>query len=488
VKRRWAVLTVLSMLMACGGKLCGDSFLAELVEHHGEVQRDEASHVTAWSAAAEGDRFFLGDGLRTGKSGTAQLSLGAEGVALVEPNTVLRFLDRDPRSGGGNRLSLETGIVRVDSGDLTLDVHTARALARVPQGASLRVISAAGDTRFDVLVGRVAIDADGAVKELAAGQTLAVARALPAAPGNENADAGLAAVASDEGAGLRPELDEETTHKGPGVPPDARERGTADLALPETDSMTLHAPSLPVTFRLQRPACAVPVSTELDGRAVAQQDVGDQMVLRVTTAGAHRLRVRCAKRVVRETTVRVSRDAANLELPKSAQRVDVEADGRRYTVRYTNVMPVVNIRWSDARTSPSYQLVLERGTREQTYRSAKAMRELGGAELAEGNYDFWFADASGQKSRVGSLRIEFDNTARSLSLSEPVEGSVATGEQVLVSGVALLRSQVSANGVPLVLDPKGRFHAQVPLSAEKSVLVRANHPAAGVHYYLRRLR
>jgi hypothetical protein len=132
--------------------------------------------------------------------------------------------------------------------------------------------------------------------------------------------------------------------------------------------------------------------------------------------------------------------------------------------------------------------VLKRGTREQSYRSDKPVRDLSGVELVEGNYDFWFTDESSQKSLVGSLRIEFDNTARSLSLSEPVVGSGASGDHVVVSGVALLRSQVSANGVPLTLDPKGRFHAQIPLSAEKSVLVRASHPAAGVHYYLRRLR
>ena len=44
----------------------------------------------------------------------------------------------------------------------------------------------------------------------------------------------------------------------------------------------------------------------------------------------------------------VIRDAATMELPKSAQRVDVEADGRKYTVRYQNVIPVVSVGWKDA--------------------------------------------------------------------------------------------------------------------------------------------
>jgi hypothetical protein len=88
------------------------------------------------------------------------------------------------------------------------------------------------------------------------------------------------------------------------------------------------------------------------------------------------------------------------------------------------------------------------------------------------------------------LRIEFDNTARSLTLTEPKEGSTAGNARVTttpVSGVALLRSSVSANGVPLALDDKGRFRAQIPLDDRARLVVMAAHPSAGLHYYLRRL-
>jgi hypothetical protein len=480
VSGRWAVLLVLSLSMACGGKLCGESVLAELTEHRGDVQRDEASAVAQWGAVSQGDRFHVGDGLRTGQSGTAELSLAADGTALVEGNTVLRFLDRDPR-GRGRRLSLQEGVVRIESGNLELDVHTPRGLARVAEGSSVRIVTDEDDTRFDVLVGRVAIDAAAGTEELSAGQTFRVEQ--PAAAVASARD-GVTLAESTTGPALGA-----ADGSLAGATLAAEARGSSiDLALPEVDAMTLHAPTLPVTFRLERPACSERVATELDGRLVPQEDSGGKLVLRIGSAGVHRLRVRCAKRVVRETALHVQRDAANLELPKSAQRVDVEADGRRYTVRYQNVMPTVNVRWRDARPAKNYTLVLRRGSREQTFRSGKPTRVLSGAELVEGDYDFWFTDTSGQKSSVGALRIEFDNTARSLSLSEPIEGSAASGPQVAVSGVALLRSQVSANGVPLQLDSKGRFHAQVPLSEEKSVLVRANHPAAGVHYYLRRLR
>lgn len=466
-RARALAFTLLTLLMACSGKFCGDSYLAELVTHDGDVQRDEARAVGTWGAVRDGDRFRMGDGLRTGHHGTAQLGLAADGVALVDANTVLRFLDRDPR-GGSRRLALEEGTVRIDSGTLTLDVHTARGFARLDKGASVRIITEGQDTRFDVLVGKVAIDSDGGVKQLLAGQTLSIGGAL-VQPADDSGEANKAPA--------------------PNAAPEPAAQNSVVLGLPDLDSMTLHAPSLPVMFRLQPPPCDTMLSVELDGRNTPQSEpLTDGLSLRVTQAGAHRLRVRCGKRVVRESTLRVQRDAANLELPKSAQRVEVEADGRRYTVRYQNVMPVVNVHWSDAQPAASYLLTLRRGTRVQTFRVAKPVREIAGAELSEGNYDFWFTSDSGQKSEVGSLRIEFDNTARSLSLSEPVEGSVAQGDTVLVSGVALLRSQVSANGAPLPLDPKGRFHAHVPLTAEKSVLVRAVHPAAGVHYYLRRMR
>ncbi|MDB4977369.1 MAG: hypothetical protein JWN48_5710 [Myxococcaceae bacterium] len=475
-RHRALALALLSILMACSGKFCGDSYLAELEAHQGEVQRDEARAVGTWGSVNKGDRFRVGDGLRTGHSGSAQLDLAADGVALVEANTVLRFLDRDPR--GGRHVSLEEGIVRIDAGEFDLDVHMPRALARIAKGASIRIVAAAADTRFDVLVGKVAIDTAGTTRELVAGQSISLNEVTAAAAAAEQEKATADARAEAARASANAE-------KQPG---ELSAQDAVALELPELDAMTLHAPSLPLTFRLEPPACTEAVTAEMDGRPAAKSTGGGSpLLLRVTTAGAHRVRVRCGKRVVRESTLRVFRDAANLELPKSAQRVELEADGRRYTVRYQNVMPVVNVHWSDARPAASYVLLLRRGKHDQSFRVTAPVREIAGNELTEGNYDFWFTSESGQQSRVSSLRIEFDNTARSLSLSEPVEGSAASGNTVLVSGVALLRSSVAANGVPLALDPKGRFHAQVPLSAEKSVLVRATHPAAGVHYYLRRL-
>jgi hypothetical protein len=474
----WLMLLWLACLLACGKSCsCGDSFLAQLETYKGEVQRDEARAVGAWSGVANGERFHMGDGLRTGKEGNAQLSLAGSGVALVETNTVLRFVDRDPR--GKSRFDLEAGAVRIDSGEFDIDIDTPRGIARLGKASSVSLISNDEETQFDVLVGQVAIDQAGTVEQLAAGQQLAL-------KGDEKLGDKAAAAAEDAGTDAASAL-----KTAPVRPPVAAGPQAAELSMPEIDSMTLHAPSLPVTFRVQTPRCNAEKNerpnADLDGKAATPESDGNGLLLSLGRPGAHRLNLRCDRRVVRQTTLHVIRDAATMELPKSANRVDVEADGRRYTVKYQNVIPVVSMHWSDADPRGDYTLVLKRGGREQTYRSEKPRRDLPGVELMEGNYDFWFTSASGQKSNVGGLKIEFDNTARALSLSEPVDGATIEGNDVVVSGVALLRTQVTANGIPLALDPKGRFRAQVALNAERSVLVRAIHPSAGVHYYLRRL-
>jgi hypothetical protein len=473
----WLMLLWLGCLAACTKSCsCGDAFLAQLETHKGEVQRDEARAVGAWSEVAKGERFHMGDGLRTGRQGNARLALAGGGVALVESNTVLRFLDRDPR--GTSRFDLETGALRIDSGEFDIDIETPRGLARLSKSSSVRILSTEEQTQFDVLVGQVAIDQSGSVEQLAAGQQLALEGdpklgGQPASVADDPADAGILLAAS------RP------------APPAASGARTAELSIPELDTMTLHAASLPVTFRVLSPPCNAEKNerpnAELDGKAGTAEAGGDGLLFAIARPGAHRMNLRCDRRLVRQTTLRVLRDAATMELPRSANRVDVEADGRRYTVRYQNVIPVVSMRWSEADPGGDYTLVLKRGGREQVYRSNQPARDLPGVELMEGNYDFWFTSASGQKSNVGGLRIEFDNTARALSLSEPLEGASVEGNEVTVSGVALLRTQVTANGTPLQLDAKGRFRAQVALNAEKSVLVRAIHPSAGVHYYLRRL-
>lgn len=463
---------MLALCVICAGAGCGacdDAYLAELAKFQGDVQRDEARTVGSWGAVKAGDRFHVGDGLRTGARGSAELSLASDGVALVEANTLLRFLDRDPRAGD-RRLALEQGVVRIESGRVELDVHTPRALARVAENTTVRIVALDRDLHFDVLVGRVAIEDDTGSSEIKAGEQRTIA-ARPSVP-----DGGPPRGAVDAGAANAPEPVR-----------DASLERSADIALPALESMTLHAPTLPLTARVGAPACDDRITVEIDGRPVDAQPEAGTLLLELRP-GQHSFRVRCGRKIAQQGSVRALRDQATLELPKSAQRLDVEADGRRYTVRYQNLLPIVTARWKTAREAAGYTLHLRRAKRERKFAAAEPEHTLPAGELSEGDHEFWFTSAGGQRSEVTRLRIEFDNTARSLSLSEPTESSEAEDGRVWVSGVALLRSQVSANGVPLPLDAKGRFRARVPLTAERTVVVRAIHPAAGVHYYVRQLR
>ena len=487
-------------LFACAGQLCGPSHLAELEAQRGEVQRDVAGAVGKWHPATPGARFAVGDGLRTGPTGSARLALLPEGLALVEANTLLRFVERDPRSGE-QRMSVEEGSLRVESGKLELDVHTPRALARLEQGARVRIVASEQALRLDVLVGRVALDQDGVQRSLVAGENLQLAgeprggsEAASALPTLDAGD-GLqtnAEIAAAADAAVDAAADAETDAVGAGArAPTERAPHASALALP-LEPLTLHASTLPIRMRMTSlPSCPVAPTLELDGRPQPRADAAENdasaPLLVVASLGVHRVRVRCQRRVIGASIVRVQRDSARGELPKRAQHVEVEADGRRYTVRYQNVVPVVHVAWSTAQPAASYALFLRRGKRERSVRAQLPRKVFDTAELTEGSYEFWFTSASGQRSAVSVLRIEFDSSARSLSLIEPREGSVAD-TSTMESGAALLRSQVSANGVPLPLDDKGHFRGTVPVTHPKIVLVRAQHPAVGVHYYLRTLR
>jgi hypothetical protein len=153
------------------------------------------------------------------------------------------------------------------------------------------------------------------------------------------------------------------------------------------------------------------------------------------------------------------------------------------------VLPVVRLTWPNAPAATRYQLTLRRKDRTFNYELKKPSHELRSGELGEGDYDFRFTSDAGSASASGSLRIVFDNTARSAYLSSPAEGSSVEGSQILVAGAALLRSEVSVDGVPVPLDAQGRFRVTVPKDpTHGTVTVRVSHPITGVHYYLRRLR
>jgi hypothetical protein len=95
--------------------------------------------------------------------------------------------------------------------------------------------------------------------------------------------------------------------------------------------------------------------------------------------------------------------------------------------------------------------------------------------------------AGAARSPETTLRVTFDDTARTAQLTEPKDFVFSPGSSVRVAGAALASSQVRVGNMPLSLGPDGRFAQSVTApSADRALAVRVQHPIAGVHYYVRR--
>lgn len=499
----------------CGG----DDELAELTTLSGvEIDRDHASHEGNWQLAELGERFHVGDGLRTGKASTAELSLLPSGQAHVEPHTLLRFLASAPER---RQLSIETGVVTILAHQIDLEIHTPRAIATVPRGAKLKLSTSEGRERFDVLVGRVVVAHAGVSSTVDGARPLELsgppATASSPAPSplatvtTPGADAGSRAeseAAALGGAATTSSLSARTTTDGattvdangarpttaptrpaplagaePKPAPTSLQRAR-DLSLPRLEPATIHVATPPVAVLVPLPACPERARVSLDGVALQADEAGAVAQL---AAGAHNLRIQCANQA-RKVRLVVKRDAALMDLPKRAQNVRVEADGRRYTVRYQNLLPSVTFAWPGEHAAP-ITLSVKKAGREQSYALDRPDHLVPSGTLGEGEYRFSFRSAQGEASPATTLRLSFDNTARSAYLSAPADGSSVTGDGVEVAGAALLRSRVQVQDRPVEIDDKGRFQTRAALrSGEQAVTVRVEHPESGVHYYVRRLR
>jgi hypothetical protein len=461
--RGWVALLCVACV-ACEGGCRAESKLAMLTHRSGnEVERDQANSAGRWSAARVSDAFFMGDGLRTGVESRAQLGLVPSGVAEVGPRTVLRFLPHAPEAQSAH-VALEHGALELSAEQMDIEVHTPRALARVARGAKLRLSAFDGRERFDLVVGRVQVVHEGTTRALQPAQALELGEP--------------ATRQTPEPRELAPpEVTAEPAPQAPKPP-----RAHADLVLTALERATLHAASLPLDVHLPQPSCA-DAKVMLDGKPLPADGVAR------LAAGQHRVRLLCGARKVRESLLSVRNDPAKLELPKRPQQVRVEADGRRYTVRYQNLLPTVSFVWPDAPKSQLFTLVLRKSGHEASYQVTEPQYVLGGDALSDGEYTFRFLDGRGGVSDTGTLRISFDNTARTAYLSSPAEGSAARANRVLVAGATLARSEVSVNGRPLRLDEHGRFSLETHVQpGQRAVAVRVAHPESGVHYYLRRLR
>jgi hypothetical protein len=410
----WAVPAALALLLAallatagCSDG-CGTSdALAELSALAGpRIERDAAGAEGQWRSARPHDRFKMGDGLRTGPNSKAELHLFPSGVAHVEPHTLLRFLASAPSTQG---VALESGAVEIVAGQMDLEIHTPRAVARLTRGSKVKLSAAEGRERFDLVVGRVFVSHDEIEQALQPREPLELGPAQTREPTAAPADSGPADTSTKDAEPL-----EEGRLAAAEV--QLHPLGRAELTLLAVETSTIHAPQLPVEVRLALPPCASGGKVLLSGKPLSTSERDGLLRL---PAGRHRLRVLCGADVARESQIVVKRDAAKLELPKRAQSVRVEADGRRYTVLYQNLLPIVSFVWPGNHEGSAFTLLLRRGKHEQSFALTRPEHALAGNALGEGEHKFWFRDQAGRSSRPGSVRLTFDNAARSAYLSSP---------------------------------------------------------------------
>ncbi len=467
---------------------CGDGEVAELRAIVGPVQRDFAASQGTWRGAPAGSVFGVGDGLRTGQGARAELKLLPDGRLRVEADTVVRFSDVAPAAEGGARqgsVDVETGSIELESGASELLVEAPAGIARVSKNSRVRVRRSGKDgIGLEVAVGRAEVERGDQVISARPGETLALAvgrievEREPVAPAPAAAEVAPVAVEPVE----------------PGVAEIGLEASLElfELEVPAGETATVHDPRPPISVGFSTQACEKGV--ELDVRELR----GNTRRVRAPTtpalrlgAGSFRYTVRCIGDAAGSTRgngmLRVVRDSGGRSLPRTAPKIPLDADGRRYNLRYQNLLPELRLRWPQAPQAATYQLELiaEGGAtiREQ---STKPEIRLRSGRVREGEYKFSLS-AGAARSPETTLRVTFDDTARTAQLTEPKDLLFLPGSSVRVAGAALAGSMVRVGNVALTVGGDGRFSQ--PLTAPpagRALAVRVQHPIAGVHYYVRR--
>ncbi|MCC7541699.1 MAG: hypothetical protein IT379_36105 [Deltaproteobacteria bacterium] len=512
--RAWLLgaLTFASCVVGAGCDGCGcgaAGYVAELASARGIVEHDEAAQGLDWRATEVGDRYASGDAVRTARDSEARVKLGRSGGLKLAPRTTVRFLSARPNKRAP-RLSIDTGQAELEAAEEELVIVTGMGEAQVERGSRVRLDRASGGLlRLEVLVGVASIEREGEAPvtarvdeslEIAVGRAVVVVRAADAGGPRQRGDAGT--ERSDANVAVGPS---DPIEPDAGAPSGARDAGGATgpapidpaplgpshaaLTLGVGDGAVVHDPAAPTPIRFRfANVCPGEGVVELVGRGGASaRGTGSAVV--VVPPGPHRYRVRCLEGGATSGpyAVRVARDTGGgASISRTAPRNSVDADGRRYTILYQNLLPIMTFRWT--RSPPGatrFVLRLEgpRGTR--TMRTTQPRHTVG--SLGEGNYRFSFAAVEGASGRSPetSLRIDFDNATPAARLSSP-QGPVVSGASVRVAGVALRGASVTAGGHRVEVDGQGRFDQMVTAGGEGAFVIRIAHPDRGVHYYVRR--
>ncbi|MDD9942119.1 MAG: FecR domain-containing protein [Myxococcales bacterium] len=489
------VVGLACLVWGVGCEGCGDATVAELTSMAGDVQRDRAATVEQWVAAALRDEFAMGDGLRTGKDSTAALRVLPQTQLLVRPDSIVRFSVVPPEST--ERIRVEAGEVEIETAGVELDIETSEGVARLGERTRTRVRAAADRVYVDVEVGRVRVESTSGPSVFTQGERFTLQVGKVTREGSRSGEARLpppgevepSSLAKSQGDALG-EPAVAPVAKGPGAEWLLKANTPARFVLPAGETATVHDPSAPTTLGLHFDGCEGAASVEVwRKRGRAQGERERSAILRLPP-GVFRYRVRCravsGKARAWSGRLVIRRDAGTQRLPRTAPEVRVEADGRKYTVRYQNRLPRVTFDWPRAPSSERYSLTLQSDLGKRSHASQRPHLTLPAATLPAGVYRFRFETPDGHRSPQSVVNIVFDNTARAASLVSPRPGKPLHEGALVVAGVALTGSRVRIQSQPATVAKNGRFKVTLPaLPQERDLVVRVEHPRGGVHYYLR---
>lgn len=498
----FGALACASLALSCSS--CRDEFVAELVTIEATVHRDFGRAPAVWSAANTGDRFAMGDGLRTGSQGLATLALPRRARLLVKSDTIVRFRRSLDRAAPSDQIEVEQGELTIETGALDLGVPTERGVVKLKPESNVHVRAEREKTIFDVIVGRVEYTLDGEPRTAEAGSRFEL-DVLPASLEPEEEPKPEVASTADPA----PDVPEDEAGDDAAAIPAAGKPlselsfqdppASAILTLPAGESATIHDPAPPTDVRITFDACPELGVLELDRGnsrydALRGRGTGEARVR--IPRGTFKYRLRCARGgFVQATPVRRGRlivvaDAATRPLPLAPATITADADGRRYTVSFQNRLPIITLRWPNAPPAKGYRLFLRpAGGSPLTVESSAPSVTLPSGRVNEGVHQFWFETRDKQRSEDGRLQVSFDYAARTAYLTSPAEGAVAREGRTQFAGGTLLGSSVRVQGSLVPLDGQGRFRATVEVPAGSGgAHVRVEHRSTGIHYYVRHLR
>jgi hypothetical protein len=440
--------------------------MAELAEVS-ELPRDEASGKVSLTVKGAGTRVKARgkaafEELAAGKHALGEgteLKLGKDAHAILE-----RGSDRAELRGEGVYV-VGSGEILLEAqrGDATLESHERDVSVQMPGGVIIvrnnngraRLQLSARDGALEVLEGKVSAHIQGNDEELIEGDL----RSWSTEPERESA-------AGEDGITPQPEY--------------------FNISVPVGESFVLHAPELPVSAAFDVGSrCPGEAEIELPGGSKTR---GKGRVNVLLSARSRGYNVRCLNergtlgRVIARGTVRVLLDAGTRKLPPTPPTSLADADGRTYTVYYSNQAPAVRIRWPNPPSAGSYTLSVD--GKEESVSSPEHVFPSGA--LRDGVHEVSFR-AGTRGSRTTFIDVRFDNNAPTASVEAPQNRSFNAGAAVQVAGVSLPAWKVSLEGGSVEREADGRFKGSIVPSADHpDVVVRLSHPRLGVHYYLRR--